>query len=369
MQKERAMKCPLLPVFFVVSVGFLLLAACAPTPTPTVVLPSLTPIPTDTPSPTPTFTSTPTRTATPTSTPTSTPTAMPTPLPACGVDRFAEYQRLLCAPADVAGDVVQSEWLRWCLGAHGFGLDSSAAAELPVTSTSLAGMEGEAECAYSAIRVGDTSLPYVGGVLFVPVELGEASIEEWTPTPSPTPTITPTPRPTATPDPCAGATSRGARQKFTFEQIVPCLSTPEKIVAFMKNNLTWDGGYDVRVWGINTYASAQDVYKSGVDDCDGMAEFAACVLARHGYEAYSVGISINCSLGHNVAGYLSGGKKFSINNGLEIIGPFDTWEALAQWYIDHGYAEPNQRLWLFSTCLDRTYVGDDVYQIPRIELR
>ena len=137
----------------------------------------------------------------------------------------------------------------------------------------------------------------------------------------------------------------------------------------MSNNLKWDGGYDVRVWGTNAYASAQDVYTAGVDDCDGLAEFGACVLARNGYEAYNVGISTNCSLGHAVSGYVSDGKKYAINNGSEIVGPFNTWEELAQFFIDRGYAEPNQELWLYSTCIDHTYVGDEVYQIPRTRIR
>lgn len=179
--------------------------------------------------------------------------------------------------------------------------------------------------------------------------------------PIPTP-----PLPTKTPDPCFGATSKGARERFTFDQIVPCLDTPQRVVAFMSANLRYAAAnYDVRRWGINTYASARDVYAAGEDDCDGLAEFGACLLSLHGYEAYNVGISINRPLGHNVTGYVGrDGKKYSINNGVAIDGPFDDWIQLAQYYIDHGYAEPNQVIWLFDPCLSKTYIGDEVYQIP-----
>jgi hypothetical protein len=67
-----------------------------------------------------------------------------------------------------------------------------------------------------------------------------------TPTSTPTPTDTPTrlpptatPGPTWTPDPCYGATSLGARERFAFEEIVPCLNTPQLVSAFMRNNVSY----------------------------------------------------------------------------------------------------------------------------------
>jgi hypothetical protein len=191
-----------------------------------------------------------------------------------------------------------------------------------------------------------------------------------TPTPTPSPTPTKKPTPTYTPDPCYGATSRGARKKFSFEQIVPCLNDPEKIVTFMRNNLMVDAGYDSKKWGTNTYASARTVYENGVDDCDGMAEFAGCLLKKNGYEAYNVGISTDSSWGHNVTGFVGrDGKLYAINNGQSIDGPFNSWEELAKFYIDRGYAEPNKNLVLYPVCLSKDYIGSEVGTIPAQYLR
>jgi len=151
---------------------------------------------------------------------------------------------------------------------------------------------------------------------------------------------------------------------------VPCLSTPQKVRDFMRSNLRWDGRWDPNTYGNNTYSPAWEVYTNGVDDCDGMAEFAACVLSRNGYEAYSVGISIIGPLGHNVAGFVgSDGLKYAINNGQSIDGPFNTWEELAQYYIDRGYAAPDGVLWLFQPCISERIVGDAVLNLPHTVLR
>ncbi len=185
------------------------------------------------------------------------------------------------------------------------------------------------------------------------------------------PSPTPTPPAAATPDACAGATSGGARQKFTFEQIAPCLDKPESLVAFMRNNLAWDGGWDNKTYGDNAYSPAWEVYENGIDDCDGLAEFAACVLSRNGYEAYNVGISILGPAGHNVAGYVGkDGLKYAINNGQDIEGPFDSWEALAQSYIDRKIAAPPEGvLWLFSPCIESRAVGNDMLSLTHTVLR
>jgi hypothetical protein len=185
------------------------------------------------------------------------------------------------------------------------------------------------------------------------------------PTDTPPPTNTSIP-PTATPDTCAGATTSGAREKFSFTEIVSCLDTPEKLVLFMSSNLIWDGAWDNSQYGDNTYSPAGEVYELGTDDCDGLAEFAACVLSKHGYEAYNVGISILGPSGHNVTGYV--GKddlKYSIHNGEIIHGPFNTWEELAQFYIDQGSASPpGGVIWLFSPCIPSRAVGDAVLALP-----
>ncbi len=215
----------------------------------------------------------------------------------------------------------------------------------------------------------------------------QASNSTTTPISTITPTTTATPEaeapiatlyPTRTagpsPDPCEGATDVGARDKFTFEQIVPCLNTPQKLLAFMQNDLSHGGDdWDNIQYGGNAYAPASIVYQKGVDDCDGLAEFGACVLAMNGYEAYSVGISINSQIGHNVTGFVTTDGIYAIDNGQIIDGPFSSWEALAQFYIDAGKAEPNQVIWLFYPCklseVTLVYTVPDLERMPHRVIR
>jgi hypothetical protein len=123
-------------------------------------------------------------------------------------------------------------------------------------------------------------------------------------------------------------------------------------------------------YGDSAYAPAQEVYTNGVDDCDGLAEFAACVMTLNRIEAYNVGISILGPSGHNVAGFVGAdGRLYGISNGETIAGPFDTWEALAQFYIDAGFAPANGVIWLLKPCLDKVYLGNAILTIPRLEIR
>jgi hypothetical protein len=169
-----------------------------------------------------------------------------------------------------------------------------------------------------------------------------------TSSPAHTPTPAP-PTPTALPD----FVLQGARERYSFDQIVPLLSSPSLVSLFTANNITYDGRWDLEVAGGNEYAPAWVVYERGVDDCDGHATIQAYFLKANGYEAYNVGISIvgPNPLGHNVAGYrdkLDPSKVWSLNNNGELIGPFHSWEELAQWYIDHGFAYADGPIWLFD---------------------
>ncbi len=174
------MNCKLFPCVSLFVALALLLASCGPGPTPTLVPPSLTPAVTDAPTPTASFTPTPT--ATPTPTLTTTPTPTPTPLPPCAVDRFAAYQRLLCAPAEVTDGKVRAEWLRWCLGHYGYALKETVAEELPLVTAS----PPDGQCTYQAIEVAGVDLPYVGGVLLMPESREGSGIATVTPTPTAT---------------------------------------------------------------------------------------------------------------------------------------------------------------------------------------
>jgi predicted small lipoprotein YifL len=75
------------------------------------------------------------------------------------------------------------------------------------------------------------------------------------------------PPPSNTPDVCAGATDPGARQKFTFDQIVPCLKSVAKVSAIMANNMKRDDAWDTRKCGEICYSPARLVYQNGVDSC------------------------------------------------------------------------------------------------------
>lgn len=334
--ERRLVAVPLL-----VCLGFLMLTACGPAPTPTAVPPSLTPIPTDTRTPTPTLTPIPTET--PTLTPTA--TATPTPLLACGADRFAGYQRLLCAPADVTGGVVQAEWLRWCLGQHGYGLDS-VPAELPLRSTVLPGTEGEAECEYSALQVGEATLPYVGGVLFVPVESVTAPITAWTPTPTCTPTATRTPKPTATrtpnPDPDRDGVATWEEQLYgtdpnladpwsDFGFVSGHLKTPQQNATWMKHHLKFM--YDPPS---NPNYSADETFARGGGDCEDLGMFAVQNITRNGGQASLLDVQwgdLDNPYGHAVALYPEGGQYWYIRTDDskwgDVTGPFsDVLEAV-----------------------------------------
>ncbi len=165
-------------------------------------------------------------------------------------------------------------------------------------------------------------------------------------------------------------TETGARKRYSFEDIVPHLDTPTSLLAFMSNNLRHGGNdYDQIHYGGNAYATAQEVYANGEDDCDGLAEFGACVLSKHGFESYNVGISIGSPLGHNVAGFVNpvDGKMYAINNVQERAGPFNSWVELAQYFIDRGYAEPNKEIWLFAPCINQT--TSDVRNLPHKVIR
>ena len=105
---------------------------------------------------------------------------------------------------------------------------------------------------------------------------------------------------TQTPDACAGATDAGARQKFSFEQITPCMNTPPKVSAFMANNMKQDGNYDFGACGENCYYPAALVYQTATDDSDGFAILQCYFLERNGWDAHMLGLSIETPMGHNV---------------------------------------------------------------------
>ena len=168
-------------------------------------------------------------------------------------------------------------------------------------------------------------------------------------------TPTYTPAPTGTPDVCAGATAPGARQKFTFEQIVPCLKTAPQVSAFMMNNMKYDVEYDIRERGGNEYAPAGVVYERGVDDADGFAILECYFLERNGSDAFVIGLSIESPTGGNVCGVNTNGAILVLGGAGEVGGPFNSLADLARYFISKN--------WMKSGGTLRTLQASKVTQI------
>ncbi|MGA2489760.1 MAG: hypothetical protein ABSF99_06175 [Anaerolineales bacterium] len=186
-------------------------------------------------------------------------------------------------------------------------------------------------------------------ILFMFVTAGCASVPALTLTNTPAPTLTstntsapvptltnttaPAMTPTITPDLCAGATSAGARQRFTFEQIVPCLNSVSRVSEFMKNNIIYDVEYDTRERGGNEYVPAQVVYERGIDDADGHAILQCYLLERNGWDAVMIGLSIDTPVGSNVCGIKNPDGSILILEGAgNVAGHFNSLTDVAKYY-------------------------------------
>jgi murein DD-endopeptidase MepM/ murein hydrolase activator NlpD len=128
----------------------------------------------------------------------------------------------------------------------------------------------------------------------------------------------------------------GARTAYTFEEIVPLLNTPDKVSTFMKNNIEWDGKYDIETAGGNEYVPASLVYERGIDDCDGHATLQAYFLRANGYDAFIVGIGIEGPQGHNVCVYQDAGLYWILDNCGAKKGPFNSLDELADSIISRA---------------------------------
>lgn len=140
-----------------------------------------------------------------------------------------------------------------------------------------------------------------------------------------------------TPDPCAGATEAEARQKFTYEQIVPCLNSVEKVSAFMHNNIKYDRNFDDKVCGENCYYPASLVYQNGIDDCDGHAILQCSFLEQNGLNALMVALSVESPVGHNICVTGENNSLLVLDSEGQIIGPFQSLEGITQFYIEKGW--------------------------------
>jgi len=147
-----------------------------------------------------------------------------------------------------------------------------------------------------------------------------------------------------TADPCEGATTSGARDRFTFEQIVPCLDTVQKVSEFMQNNIIGDGYYDLNEHGGNEYAPPDLVYERGIDDCDGLATLQCYFLERNGMDAAMLGLSVDTPVGYNVCGVQMEGGTLILDGLGMILGPFPSNKEIADFYIKQGMMLPNGTL-------------------------
>lgn len=154
-----------------------------------------------------------------------------------------------------------------------------------------------------------------------------------------------------------------ARKLYTFKDIVPLLNTPDKVSAFMKNNIKWDGKYDIETAGGNEYVPAWVVYERGIDDCDGHATLQAYLLKANGYDAFNVGIGIEGPEGHGVCTYKENGQWYVLGNCGAQEGPFESLDSLADYYIKKGWANLGASIILFDP-FDITSPTRDPFSLP-----
>ena len=145
---------------------------------------------------------------------------------------------------------------------------------------------------------------------------------------------TQTARPSPSGNYCEDATSAGARIRYTFAEILPCLDTIEEVSRFMQNNMQYDNAWDTRERGGNEYVPAWLVYERGVDDCDGHAILQCYFLEMNDRDAVILGLNVDTDSGHNVCAVNTGEAIIVLDNMGEIVGPFTSIEEAALHYID-----------------------------------
>jgi hypothetical protein len=140
---------------------------------------------------------------------------------------------------------------------------------------------------------------------------------------------------------CVHATAPGARLKFSFKQIVPCLNTTAKAQAFMANNVTFDATYDTRVRGGNEYAPAPVVYRRGIDDADGYAILECYFLEKNGFNAFMIGINVQTPVGGNVCAVKRAGGKILVLGVAETKVVFKSFSDIAARYAANNPTQPH----------------------------
>ena len=157
---------------------------------------------------------------------------------------------------------------------------------------------------------------------------------------TPAPTLTST----NTPEACAGATDAGARQRFAFEQVLPCLNTAPKVSAFMANNMKRDDAWDAKNCGEICYSPAWLVYQNGVDDVHGLVTLECYFLEKNGWDSFHIGVAIETPIGTNVCAVNTNGAILVLDQDGNTEGSFTSLAEVAKYYIGHGRMKDGDNL-------------------------
>ena len=174
-------------------------------------------------------------------------------------------------------------------------------------------------------------------------------------------------------EPCAisinEATRHGAREAYSFDQILSCLNTPDLVSQFTHNNITYDASFAQQacaaLGGVTCYFPAGLIYQHGADVCRGFAILQSTLLEKNGWDAYMIGLSIESStVGHNVCAVNTAGKILVLDNGW-IEGTFNTLAEIAQHYIVKGSMTPGGTLkTIRASAITRTVMDWDIQALP-----
>ena len=162
-----------------------------------------------------------------------------------------------------------------------------------------------------------------------------------------------------TPDPCDGATEPGAREKFTFEQITPCLDTVSKVSVFMHNNLERDDHINDDACGNPCYSPAGLVYENGIDDLHGLVTLECFFLEKNGWDAYHIGFSIENPIGSNFCGVNIDEGVLLLDANAETIGTFHSLAEAARYCIGQG--------WMVNGGLVRSIRASQITQVTSMK--
>lgn len=156
----------------------------------------------------------------------------------------------------------------------------------------------------------------------------------------------------------------GARTKYSFEEIIPLLSTPELVSMFMRNNITYTLEWD-KIAGGNEYVPAKTTYERGSGKCVGHAILQCYILEKNGWDAYMIGLSIESRLGHNVCGVNINNKILVLDNEGKIEGYFENISDITKHYSEKGDMTAGGKIRTIKTSeITKTLLNYQVFDLP-----